>query len=116
MSIVPAYTDNFEINRVVVRTFDIIRRNLLLLVALTLVLFGLPRRRPGLLDVATDAMPGLRRLLADQLRLWGRRLPWLLRPWARGVPRRRRGDERRADGHRQLSQDRPEVPAAAPGA
>jgi hypothetical protein len=52
-----AYPDRFDIGRIIVRAFDIIRHNLLQLVALTLILYGLPRLGASLLGAMTDAMP-----------------------------------------------------------
>jgi hypothetical protein len=52
-----AYPDTFDIGRVTVRAFDIIRHNLVLLIALTLILYGLPRLGASLLHFSTGSMP-----------------------------------------------------------
>lgn len=52
-----AYSETFNFERVVVRAFDIVRRNLPLLVTLTLILYGLPRIGAALLDAMTHNLP-----------------------------------------------------------
>jgi hypothetical protein len=52
-----AYPERFDFGRVVVRTFDVIRHNLILLTALTLILYGLPKLGASLLHMATGSMP-----------------------------------------------------------
>jgi hypothetical protein len=52
-----AYPDTFDIGRVTVRSFDIIRHNLVLLIALTLIFYGLPRLGASLLNISTHSMP-----------------------------------------------------------
>jgi hypothetical protein len=56
-----AYPDTFDIGRVTVRAFDVVRHNLVLLIALTLILYGLPRLGASLLHFSTNAMPAFPR-------------------------------------------------------
>lgn len=53
-----AYREQFSFERVIVRAFDIIRANLMLLTTLTLVLYGLPRIGAAFLEIATSHLPG----------------------------------------------------------
>ena len=66
-----AYPDRFDLTRIIGRAFAVIRHNLLILTALTLVLYGLPQL--GGLAAAQrhrrDAMVPGRDLQHDQLRL-----------------------------------------------
>ena len=57
-----AYTERFDVNRVVVRTIDILRTNLVLITALTLILFGLPKVGSAFLDFTTVDIPLFGRL------------------------------------------------------
>src|SRR5689334_5382531 len=51
------YPERFDVSRIIVRAFDIIRHNLLQLAALTLILYGLPRIGASLLGAVTDSLP-----------------------------------------------------------
>lgn len=53
-----AMTDQFDIGRVASRAFDLIARNIVLLGALALLLYGLPKLGASMLEAATDNMPG----------------------------------------------------------
>lgn len=54
MSATTTYREPFGFERVLVRAFDIVRTNLLLLAGLTVTLYGLPRIGSAMLDVITD--------------------------------------------------------------
>jgi hypothetical protein len=52
-----AYSETFDVGRVVVRAFDVIRRNLVILAVLVLVLYGLPKIGGTLVHRITGELP-----------------------------------------------------------